>query len=203
MVRNRISVAGLAGVILLAALGLAAIRNASDLWAATVVSLSALMIGVGVLGCLFRRGPTRAFWAGFTLFGLGYFVAAFGFDQPQDSLVTAAIVDPLNARLNPTVSDFELSAPGVSNTAYHGTRDYCERLKATFQKGWEASGRVFADPSSLSVTPHLSTADAERAREPLRRILHAFGTLAIGGLGGLIAQYFYATRDGVGAPSET
>src|SRR4051795_10854976 len=69
MVRNRISLAALLGLVLVCGLGLAAMRSPTVFWttAATTVTLGLLL--TDVLGAWLLRGPDRGFWAGFALFG--------------------------------------------------------------------------------------------------------------------------------------
>src|SRR5947199_2177269 len=69
MIRSRLSLAALLGLVFVCGLGLAAMRSPTVFWttAATTVTLGLLL--TGVLGAWFLRGPDRGFWAGFALFG--------------------------------------------------------------------------------------------------------------------------------------
>lgn len=70
----RLSVAGLAGVVALAALWIAAVMASSNvcLTLATMVTLAVLLSSP--FGFMRRRAFDQAFWIGFTLFGWTYFV---------------------------------------------------------------------------------------------------------------------------------
>jgi len=72
MSRPRFSIAGLMGMVLVVAVGVAALRSGSEDWAGIVSALTLGLLGVALLGVLFRQGPRRAFWSGFALFGWGY-----------------------------------------------------------------------------------------------------------------------------------
>lgn len=77
MARPRLSIAGLLGSVVIAAVGFAALHNASPLWAGFVVLAAVALLALAVLGAVYRRGAKRAFWLGFDLFGAGYLFVAF------------------------------------------------------------------------------------------------------------------------------
>lgn len=75
---HRVSIAGLLAVILIAALGLAALKMANALWASTVYSLAIFATLVAVLGAIFSREGLQAFCAGFAIFCGAYLVLIIG-----------------------------------------------------------------------------------------------------------------------------
>jgi hypothetical protein len=75
-----VPIAGLLLAILGAAVGLAALRSASPLWASVAYSTALATLGVAILGTALGRKHTREFWLGFLVFGLGYFHASLGWD---------------------------------------------------------------------------------------------------------------------------
>ena len=87
----RISIAGLMGVVLVAAVGFAAVRNASMNWAGLMLMLTCGVLMLGVVGAVCREPHERAWWLGFTLFGGGYLALAhamafYGTPLPTDTL---------------------------------------------------------------------------------------------------------------------
>lgn len=78
MRKLRTSIAGMMGLILVGALGLAALRSATEAWAALVLAVTLGLLGFAILGAIYRRDDGRAWWAGFALFGWGYLLLAFG-----------------------------------------------------------------------------------------------------------------------------
>jgi MFS family permease len=78
MGRFRFSLAGLCAFTLVAGVALAAAREPTEPWANGAFSLALLVLGIALLGILFRRGSARAYWSGFALLGWGYMFLAFG-----------------------------------------------------------------------------------------------------------------------------
>jgi hypothetical protein len=72
MNRIRFTIASLLVVVLLVAVGFAALREASDLWDRGVFTLALAVLLVSILFAVHRTGSERAFWLGFALFGWGY-----------------------------------------------------------------------------------------------------------------------------------
>jgi hypothetical protein len=60
------------------AVGLAALRNPSDLWAGMMVLVALAAVGFAVMAAVILRGRERHWWAGFAFFGAGYLALAFG-----------------------------------------------------------------------------------------------------------------------------
>ncbi len=87
----RVSIAGLMGVVLVAAIGFGALRKSSDGWAGLMLMLTCGVLMLGVVGSVCRGPRERAWWLGFTLFGGGYLalvhaMAFYGTPLPTDTL---------------------------------------------------------------------------------------------------------------------
>lgn len=74
MRRLRFSIAGLMGVVVVAAVGLAALQNPTSAWAGAIFMITYGWLGVAIVGAIYRRGAARAWWLGFAVFGCGYLV---------------------------------------------------------------------------------------------------------------------------------
>jgi hypothetical protein len=72
----RFSIGGLMGIVLIAAISLAALRNANAIWAGVMLLLTCAVLGMAILGVVCRRQAQRAWWLGFALFGWGYLALA-------------------------------------------------------------------------------------------------------------------------------
>ena len=73
----RFSIAGLMGVVLLVAIGFAALRNPSENWAGVVLLATLAALGIAMVGAFCRSGATRGGFLGFAVFGWIYMIAAF------------------------------------------------------------------------------------------------------------------------------
>jgi hypothetical protein len=91
----RFSISGLMTFVLVSAVGLAALRNANEVWVGIMLTLALGMLGVGLLGVFFEHTKRRAWWAGFVLFAGGYLWLAFGpwcKEEIQPKLVTTQLL---------------------------------------------------------------------------------------------------------------
>jgi hypothetical protein len=67
----RVSIAGLMGAVLIAALCVAALRSASETWAGVTLLATCGVLGLAVIGVVCRDVSERVWWLGFALFGCG------------------------------------------------------------------------------------------------------------------------------------
>ncbi len=97
----RFSIAGLMGVVLIVAIGLAALRSASDIWAGVIFLATCSVLALSIVGVICRREAERAWWLGFAIFGWGYMALAFWpSDVPRlPRLPTMALLQWLSAKL--------------------------------------------------------------------------------------------------------
>src|SRR4051794_30069555 len=77
MKRLRISIRALMVLVLFLAVGAAALRSASSVWASFLFTLTIGVLATAILGALFAGRPRRPFWAGVALFGWGSMILAF------------------------------------------------------------------------------------------------------------------------------
>jgi hypothetical protein len=92
----RFPIAGLMLAVLVVAVALAALRNASETWAGVMFLITCGVLSLAIVGVVCRDGPQRAWWLGFALFGWGYLVLAL---WSTVNLPTMALLDAIAARL--------------------------------------------------------------------------------------------------------
>jgi hypothetical protein len=93
---RRFSIVGMMSFVLVCSICLAALRNANELWAGILLLLTLTMLGISLLGIFYLRGEDRAWWLGYSLFGGGYMLLAFGpwfREQVGPSLGTTQVVN--------------------------------------------------------------------------------------------------------------
>ena len=73
-----ISIAGLSGFIILIGTGFAALRIATVAWTNVASTVVLALLLTAVAGAIFVRGPERAYWTGFAIFGWTYLLFVNG-----------------------------------------------------------------------------------------------------------------------------
>jgi hypothetical protein len=94
----RFSIAGLMGVVLIAAIGLAALRSQSQAWAGVLLLSTLAAFCVALVGAFCRRGAARGGWIGFAVFGWGYMCAGFWPSDRWPTLPTESLLEAIAPR---------------------------------------------------------------------------------------------------------
>src|SRR5262245_23706503 len=71
---RRFTIRSLIALIVASAIGLAALRNASEIWAGLMFLSALTAVGSAILGAALMRGRERAWWLGLAVFGGGYLI---------------------------------------------------------------------------------------------------------------------------------
>jgi hypothetical protein len=192
MKRVRFSIATLLGAVLLVALSIAALREATDAWDSGLFGLTLLALLTGVLLAVHRSGKKRAFWLGFALFGVAY-IAGSMIPQIEGRLPTSkglAYVDSLVPGRAATVT-FRIVGPGSAGTT--NTVTAIEGL--TVSSGWstgannpQGGGTVWFENSlagALTAGPYGTSVN-------FIRIGHSILALVFALLGGWLSSYLFA-----------
>ena len=193
---RRFSVRSLTAFIVVAAIGLAALRNANDLWAGMLLLLALAAAAIAMMGAVILRGGERYWWAGFAFFGGGYVAVAVGpwlSDTFQPQLGTTQVLrhahDRMMAFASPTLDDAELA----------DLRKRRLELRSVFM---QVRARRESDPTLIAtkralakVDQQLAAADAVPPFDQFRRVGHSLFTLVAGLLGGTVAVWFYMRRE--------
>ncbi len=85
MRRYRDSIVGLMGVVLVSAVGIAALRHSTVAWVGAIDLLTRAILGLAVVKAIYVRGPARAGWLGFAVFGWGFLGLVMPRMQEDDS----------------------------------------------------------------------------------------------------------------------
>lgn len=101
---RRISIRTLMAFVLVSAVGLAALRNASELWAGIMLLLALAAAGAAILGAALMQGGERAWWLGFAVFGGGYLVVALG--PVRSELAITRVLSYVHSRVD-AQSDYD------------------------------------------------------------------------------------------------
>ncbi len=175
----RFSLLGLMALVAYAAVGCAALRYSTDLWASSIFTLAVLAQMIAVLCIALRREQTRAAWIGFLVFGGGYLLLVTGL-APQTDLITARGLAWLEQKLHPAVtSEFSLTTSSPPSIAYSiNSNSPVATLTTSRMLLLNAvNGQQIASPSQT----------------PFLRIGHGLLSPLMGLIGAWIAAWLYTT----------
>ena len=179
MSRTRVPLSALLVVVGLMAVGFAALRVSSRLWASACFSVALLMLVVAVAELIYRRGRVRAFWGGFALFGWTYLLIAFGpgpLTAWRDLLVSAPALAILEEKLlEPAVPSRPVGRGVVPASTRISSTGYSELSPWSY---WTATDR--SNPFSS---------------DSFNRIGHSLFCLAIATAGGAFCQHLRDNQD--------
>lgn len=177
MKRFRVSVAGLMGIVVLAAVGFAALRNPTIVWASGLFTLTVVILCSAVLGAIAVRGPARLTWAGVAVFGWVYLGIAFGIGSEGNG----ATPPPF---LIQALGDYMRDSQSATWMAQINSRPLGERfLEAPMITGNLGGGGT--KPVTVTMINWIN----------LRRVVHTLGTMSFALLGALVGHIF-AARNG-------
>lgn len=123
MVRFRFSLGGLCALVLACGVGLAAAKSPTEPWVNGAFSGALLVLGIAVLGALFRQGPARVYWIGFAILGWGYLFLAFGpwcDSKVAPLLITKTVCEKLHFEFSASLPErpFVRQIPGTNLFMY-------------------------------------------------------------------------------------
>jgi hypothetical protein len=185
----RFTIAGLMGLVVVVAVGVAALRFASELWAGVLLMLTLGVLGAAVLAFHERTGASRSWWRGFALFGWGYLVLAMGpwaAEAIAPHLPTTMGLDALYARMHPA-GDVEPQ------------REFYDlRLREA-----RALLRELSRSSSITATPPggtvAFTAPTTPPAESFRRVGHCLWALLVACVGGVVERACHTSGERTGS----
>jgi hypothetical protein len=173
------------GVVVVAAIGFAAIRNANDVWAGLMMLVTGAVLVLAVVGAASRRGKDRAWWLGFSLFGWAYLLwAASDYNELTD-LPPVSVPQFLDAKLragSDTLLWDRFGDPSRSAVWDVGRWLWCLVLACA---GGTIARLLFGGPTKALESPEPSALDS-RAPRRSRRLIAAMCTLAAFYAGALI-----------------
>jgi hypothetical protein len=191
---RRLSVRTLMVLIVGAAAGLAALRDASETWAGIMLALVLMILGTAIFGAIYNRGRRRAGWLGFAVFGWGYFMLAFGpgfSSELGNRLPSTRLLIALHPRYTAS-----WLASSLGTRVRHESGSKAELGWDLVRERWVILGLPERDVPWLRAWAWLAgllgTARPGNDPEQFIRIGNCMAVLAVGLVGGLIARSFEA-----------
>jgi hypothetical protein len=195
---KRYSIAALMIVILVVGVAFAALRDASDLWAGILLSLTLLLLASAALAIPYRKQGKRAFWFGFAIFGWGYLVlsqAPWFSEQVQPRLPMTALLGTIHAKLNPDGSRTGDAVPAAfAVTSRPGVPQTTVMYRTSPVSPADTSGPVTAGSITLRVFV------LQGNLEQFLRVGQCLFALLAALLGGLVACWFQRTGQDAQTP---
>jgi hypothetical protein len=192
---QRTSVRGLMALIVVCAVGLAALRNANALWAGMLPLAALAAVGVAVLGAVILRGKERDWWLGFALFGGGYLGVTIGpllSDSVQRQPGTTHLLEYVHARvISSSIATFDVSRAGRGSRLFRVTTlDGAVHSRKVADRDYDTTP---ADVILTSIAPAnrwQSALPGAAHHDPFLRIGHSLFALLAGLLGGMVGLWF-------------
>jgi hypothetical protein len=211
----RFSIRTLMAVVVVAAIGLAALRNANDLWAGVLLTIVFLALASAVMAALILRDRERYTWAGFAFFAGGYLAMTLG----------PGLSAPFKAHFGTTaLLAYAQSQVAVASPASSGTAPNRQVRRASLVQriaSLEETTGGTNDPALATLKKRLIDFDAATERQRVllaaadkwRSVLpgavnaeqffcvgHSLFALLAGLAGGTVARWLYARRQRTEAP---
>jgi hypothetical protein len=150
----RFSIARLMGVVLVAALGSAALRYSSESSAGVMLLLTVGVLTLAVEGAICRGPNERACWLGFALFGGGYLALAHWMSFSDNTLPTITLADFLGSWLGKPRTPWTLGPDGGWGSLPPRERIlHCMWALALALLGWILAGAFVARPAIRTPGP--------------------------------------------------
>jgi hypothetical protein len=153
----RFTVGSAIGAVLALAVGLAALRDANELWAGVLMLVLLAALGTAFLSVIEGRGEVRARWLGFLVFAVGYSVLVFGpwfSEQVGPSLATTQLLGYAHMLVT--------GSPVPRSTKVQALLDRRNALTAKLQQATQRS-RFQSDPVIVSVGKQIASLDSQIA----------------------------------------
>jgi hypothetical protein len=192
---RRFSIRMLMAGIVIAALGMAALKNASAFLSGMLLLATLVVIGCAVLGATTMRGRERHWWRGFALFSGCYLALALGLlpgSTVQPLLGTTQMLGQLHEQMHPAMVQV---AENLITLQFERKRQtsYLESLLGRTPK---------SEPTILGLQGHLISLHQQIAAlksgatyDQFQQVGHSLFALLSGLLGGTVAVWFYARRE--------
>jgi hypothetical protein len=190
-------------LILGSAVGLAALRNANEVWARVTTTIALALFCAAVLWTIFLRGHWRAWWLGFAVFSGAYLFVSFS--PLRDGLGARRVLQYIHEKIaGSAIATFEISRSGPSSILCRVVTSNGDVRVRTVPENVFNSARSqdilfsIAPPSRWQSTlPGVANADA------FQRVGDSLFALLSGLVGGMIAVRCWRGRDAIGVGSES
>ena len=204
MRRFRFHIGTLVILVLLLALGLAALRESNEIWASSTFSITLVMLSISILLAIHRANKRRAFWLGFALFGWSYLGLSL-VPSIEPRLITTKALRYLDSKVTRSIAaglvyfdydnDGSMDLYVVNNSQTNAL--FLNKSNGTFENVAAVAGsnpvgnQAWSLWKSLVGTP---LNGSNGTTENFMRIGHSLIALIAASLGGYISRRLYANN---------
>jgi hypothetical protein len=198
---RRLSIRSLMAFIVAAAVSLAALRNANELWAGMLLIVALAAVGFALMGAAILRGKERHWWAGFAFFGGAYLALTVGpwlgnTFRPQ--LGTTHLLDRLQQLMF-------LSGPQALRAIPQSPSELIlQQMETELEQAKRVTRSPDTDPTVRVLTRKLQALQgqlaANKTTEDFHGVGHSLFAILAGLVGGSAAGWLYVRRQGEGLP---
>jgi hypothetical protein len=202
MRRVRFHIGTIVILILMLAIGFAALRESNEIWDSSTFSLTLGLLLISSLLAIHRTGSRRAFWLGFTLFGstyLGLSLVPFIESRLITTKALTFLVSKVPGSIGAGLAYFDYDNDGVVdlyvvNNSQHNAL-YSNKGNGTFDDVTAVAGlKPAGNQAWFSIRPAL--AGSIGATENFVRIGHSLLAVVAALLGGQLSRYLHTTPSG-------
>jgi hypothetical protein len=191
---RRFSIRAIMAVVVVCAVGLAALINANNWWTGIIPLVSLASVGVAVLGAVILSGRARYWWLGYSLFSGVYLMLTVGPGISMDvthSLVTTRMIIDFHTRL----ADAELKA-FKQQQAKQAAQSPVTLGQQNDDPG-DVGAQKKAQKKMIAEQQKQMSQAMSRAINyvPSLRIGHSLFAMLSGLLGSTVAAWFYTMRE--------
>jgi hypothetical protein len=205
---RHVSIRSLMALIVVAAIGLAALRNANDLWSGMLLLFALTAVGIGIMGAVILRGGERCWWGGFAFFCGGYLALAIGpwlNDRFQPQLGTMYLLEYVHAKVaSSPISTFDVSRADGSSVLFRVTTgDGAVHSRKVANSVYNSTPGKDLLASITPANRWLAALPGAANHDQFLRVGHCLFALLAGLFGGTVARWFSTRREPSGSRAES
>ena len=187
---RRFSIRKLMAGIVIAALAMAALKNASAFWSSVLLMVTLAVIGSAMLGAVAMQGREQHWWRGFALFSGCYLALALGLfpgETLHPPLGTTYFLGQLHEQMHPAMVPAKKKFERQSKTSF---------LESLFSRSTKSDATILSVQGQIfSLDQQIAVLNSGATYDQLQRVGHPLFALLSGLLGGTVAVWFYVRRE--------
>jgi hypothetical protein len=192
---RRFSIRKLMAGIVIAALAMAALKNASAFWSSVLLMVTLAVIGSAMLGAVAMQGREQHWWRGFVLFSGCYLALALGLfpgETLHPPLGTTYFLGQLHEQMHPAM----VPAKNNLETLVFERQSKTSFLESLLSRSPKSDANILSVQGQIiSLDQQIAVLNSGATYDQFQRVGHSLFALLSGLLGGTVAVWFYVRRE--------